>query len=130
MWQPCCMPQDANMVRLELTADEVLMLTESLTGWAGPARGTDSLAVTMGFSSLEHGLQEGPRVARAIGAGQALTVRNWTRALVAAEFAFASDVLGWGGEWTVIQGGTDSYWLGVLRGLQRKVPSDRRYLGP
>jgi hypothetical protein len=49
---------------------------------------------------------------------------------VGAEFAFASEVLGTGGEWTTIQGGSDEHWIKVLRRLQHRVPKARRFLGP
>jgi hypothetical protein len=106
------------------------MLVYGLNDWGGPAHGTDSLAVAMGFASLDDLQDDGGRIADAIAAGQALPVRDWTRAMVATEIVFVSDVLGTGIEWTVINGGTDAYWIDVLRSLQRKVPHGRRFLGP
>jgi hypothetical protein len=73
------------------------MLVYGLMDWGGPAYGTNSLAVAMGFSDLEDLQEDGDRIARAIAAGRPLSVRDWTRALVAAEFALASEVLGTGG---------------------------------
>src|SRR4051795_2823092 len=93
-------------VQVELTDDERTMLVYGLKDWGGPAHGTEALAVAMGFEGLENLCEDGDRIAVAIGAGEALTVRDWTRALVATEFVFASDVLGTGSEWTVIQAGT------------------------
>lgn len=111
-----------------LTDDERTMLVYGLKDWGGPAHGTDALALAMGFSGL-HDLQEGAeRIADAIASGHPLPVRDWTRALVATEFAFASEVLGTGGEWTTILGGRDEDWIGVLRRLQGKVPKARRFL--
>ena len=50
--------------------------------------------------------------------------------MLSAEVILASDVLGSGREFTVIQGGTDAHWFGVLRGLQVKVRASREFLGP
>jgi hypothetical protein len=124
------MPEDAKTVSVDLNEDERTMLVYGLMDWAGPAHGTDSLAVAMGFSNLEDLQEDGERIARAIGAVRPLPVRDWTRALVGAEFAFASEVLGTGGEWTTIQGGSDEHWIKVLRRLQHRVPKARRFLGP
>lgn len=123
-------PPPVKTVNLQLTDDERRMLGYGLKDWAGPAHGTDSLAVAMGFASLEDLQEDGDRIADAIADVQPLPVRDWTRAMAATEIVFASDVLGTGSEWTVLQAGTNSYWIGVLRSLQRKVPRGRRFLGP
>jgi hypothetical protein len=130
VWQPSGMSEPpVKTVSLELTEDERRMLVYGLRDWGGPAHGTDSLAVAVGFASLDHLQEDGGRIADAIAAGRALPVRDWTRAMVATEIVFVSDVLGTGSEWTVINGGTDAYWIDVLRSLQRKVPQGRRFLG-
>lgn len=131
MWQPSDMSEPpVKTVSLQLTEDERRMLVYGLKDWGGPAHGTDSLAIAMGFSNLDDLQEDGDRIADAIAAGQALPVRDWTRAMVATEIVFASEVLGTGSEWTVINAGTDAYWIDVLRSLQRKVPQGRRFLGP
>lgn len=130
LWQPLNLSEDAKTVSVDLEKDERTMLVYGLMDWGGPAYGTNSLAVAMGFSDLEDLQEDGDRIARAIAAGHPLSVRDWTRALVAAEFAFASEVLGTGGEWTTIQGGSDEHWINVLRKLQHRVPKARRFLGP
>ena len=124
------MSEDIKTVTLGLTDDERAMLVYGVRDWDGPAHGTDSLAVAMGFASLDDLQLDGARIADAIASGGALPVRDWTRALVATEVAFASELLGTGSEWTVINAGTDGYWVEVLRSLQRKVPQGRRFLGP
>jgi len=68
---------------------------------------------------------EAPALVRAIQQGRSLSVRDWTRALVATEFAFVGVVLGTGvDEWSAINGGSEEKWFGVLRRLQRKLPRD------
>lgn len=131
VWQPSVMPEPSvKTVSLQLTDDERKMLVYGLKDWGGPAHGTDSLAIAMGFAGLDDLQVDGERIADAIAAGQALPVRDWTRAMVATEIVYASEVLGTGSEWTVINAGTDAYWIDVLRSLQRKVPQGRRFLGP
>lgn len=123
-------PSEPKQISLDLTEDERRMLVWGLTDWGGPARCTESLAVAMGFEDLDDLEREADRIAEAIQAGEALTKRDWTRALFSTEVIFASDVIGTGSEWKSLIGGTDEHWLGVLRSLQRKLPKLRRFLGP
>jgi hypothetical protein len=69
-----------------------------VNGWGGPADGFHALAVAMGFESIDHAGAEAPALIRAIQQGGSLPVRDWTRALVATEFAFVSVVLGKGAD--------------------------------
>ena len=116
--------------RLDLTEDERTLLYYGLIDWFGPAHGTDSLAVAIGFADLEDLSDQGGRIAEAIYEGEAVSRRDWSRAMFAAEVCFASDVLGTGSEFTVIHAGTDAHWIDVLRRLQRKVRAAREFLGP
>jgi hypothetical protein len=122
--------QDLKPVGCELGDDERTMLVHGLRAWDGPGYATDSLALAMGFSDSNHILNEAPRIARAIADGQALSVRDWTRSLIATEFAYTSAVLGAGNEWTTIHAGSDEHWINVLRRLQQLVPHAPRHLAP
>jgi hypothetical protein len=122
------MPGVIKSVAVDLTEDERYMLVMGLDGWGGPAHPTEALAVAMGFDSVHQLEAEGERIAGEIGRREPLTVQDWTRAMVATEFAFASDSLGIGTEWVVIDGRPDQYWIRILRDLQTKVPQARRYL--
>ena len=95
----------------------------ALVDWGGPAECTESLAVAIGFAGLDGLLEQGERIAEAIYRGEAVSRRDWSRAMFSAEVIFASDVVGTGSEFTVIQGGTNAHWIGVLRDLQTKVPA-------
>ena len=117
-------------VTVDLTDDERYMLVTGLNDWGGPAHGTESLAVAMGFAGLQDFFRERERILARVEAGQPLTIRDWSRALFATELIFASDLLGTGSEWTVIQGGDDGEWMWVLRRLQAKLPASRTFLGP
>ena len=124
------MPEDERLVELDLSYDERRMLFHGLVDWSGPAECTKSLALAIGFSGLDELEVEGRRIADAIYEGNALPVRDWTRALFSTEVIFASETIGTGTEWGVIQGGTDHYWMDVLRALQQKIPVSRSSLGP
>jgi hypothetical protein len=115
-------------VAVELDADEEGMLILGLNDWGGPAYGSDALAVAMGFRDLDDLVEEAQRLIDDIRSRRPMTVHDWTRALVATEFAFASSVLGTGDEWTTIQGGDDADWIWILRRLQNKVPANRQWL--
>ena len=84
----------------------------------------------MGFAGLQDFFRESERILARVKAGLPLTIRDWSRALFATELIFASDLLGTGSEWTVIQGGDDGDWMWVLRRLQAKLPASRAFLGP
>jgi hypothetical protein len=113
------------IVPVDLDPEEREMLVRGLNDWGGPAYGSDALAVAMGFESIDKVGAEAPALIRAIQEGRSLSVRDWTRALVATEFAFVSVVLGTGvSEWSTINGGSEEKWFGVLRRLQHKLPTD------
>jgi hypothetical protein len=87
-----------NVLDFELTEYEVRVLAAGLDQWGGPGRPTHELAVALGWSSLAD-LDAGcGRLAATIQSGAAMTALDWTRALAAAEIAFASDVFGAGYE--------------------------------
>ncbi|WP_104106170.1 hypothetical protein [Nocardioides sp. 616] len=122
-------PSEPKLVSIDLTADERGMLGACLIDWGGPAHGTDSLAVALGFAGMDDLWREAERIEAAIAAGEPLTKQDWTRALVSAEIIFASDVFGTGSSWTMMNGDTDEHGIRVLRSLQRKLPAVRRFLG-
>lgn len=106
------------MLEVALTDQERLVLNRGLVEWGGPAHCTPSLAKAMGFDSVDDLLTEGYRIATDLEAGRPLTRRDWTRALLATEIAFASDVVGSGAEWSDTTGLDDVQTLRVLRLLQ------------
>jgi hypothetical protein len=112
-------------VFVELDQDERYMLMHGLLGWGGPAYGSDALAVAMGFQSIDQVYGEAAHIVDAINKNLPLSIRDWTRALVATEFAFMSTVLGTGcDQWTIINGGTEEHWFRILRRLQGKLPAE------
>ncbi|TNC33112.1 hypothetical protein [Mumia zhuanghuii] len=112
-------------VSLDLTRDEVHMLVYGLKDWSGPTDCTESLSRAFGFDGLDDFLAAGDRIANAISRREPLTVRDWTRALLATEVGWVSRVVGYSDEWDSIHAWTDEKSLQVLRSLQRKVPYDR-----
>jgi hypothetical protein len=122
--QPEVMPVEPRL-SFDLDADERALLASGLMEWFGPLEVSESLAEALGFHDVEDMFVEGERISRAIGAGEPLTARDWSRALAAVGFAFIAEA----DEWTSIRGGTDAYWIGVLRRVQRKVPLSLLRLG-
>ena len=113
------------LVAVDLDEEERLMLVQGLNDWGGPAYGSDALAVAMGFASMDQLCAEAQVLTSTLRRSEPLCIRDWTRALVATELAFASTVLGTGpDEWGTINGGSDEHWLAVLTRLQSKVPAD------
>jgi len=111
------------LIGVDLTVVERWVLNRGLVEWGGPAHCTDALAMAMGFRDVGDLHAEGGRIADELDAGRPLTRRDWTRALLAAEIVFISDVLGSGVEWPVTTGLDDVATLHALRGIQRKLAS-------
>ena len=104
------------------------MLNAGLTDWFGPAHATDVVPQLFGYSDPKEMDSDHWRIAQAIRAGEPLSLRDWTRALLSTEIIFVSEVIGDGSDWDAIYGGPDEDWMRVLRGLQLKIPHDHRTL--
>ncbi|MFZ2503887.1 MAG: hypothetical protein WAW88_14585 [Nocardioides sp.] len=108
-------------IQFRLDDDERRVLRAGLIEWGGPATCTTELAVAMGYQSLADLFEEGGRIGDAIAEGRPLSRTDWTRALLATEIAFASNVMGSGLEWPITTGFEDEATLKILRSLQRKI---------
>jgi GNAT superfamily N-acetyltransferase len=106
---------------LSLSRDERTVLCAGLIEWGGSDRCTEELAVAMGFASVADLHQTGWALAQAIRAGRPLSTRDWSRAMLATEVVFASDLVGSGLEWATTTGLGDEETLRHLRSLQRKI---------
>jgi hypothetical protein len=113
-------------VKVELTALERTMLRIGLTDWDGPNSCGDAMAQVLGFHDVEDLLDEGHRLGVAIAAGEALSRRDWTRALASLEIML-SEVLG-SGEWGAIHGYDEDELHVALLPLRRKLPTSKQYL--
>jgi hypothetical protein len=100
------------------------LLSVGLAEWGGPARLTNALAVTLGFTDKTHLLTEAQRIRTLLDDGAALSALDAARALAATEIAFASDVFGSGVEWETTTGLNDEDTMRTLRALQRKLSGD------
>jgi hypothetical protein len=108
-------------VDVALTDDERFLLERGLVEWGGPARCTEAMAVAIGFDSVADLLATGYRIADDLMKGRPLTRRDWTRALLATEVVFASDVLGSGHDWEATTGLDDASTIAVLRNVQLRL---------
>jgi len=112
-------------IGVDLTTEEIRLLTAGLVEWGGPARCTDRLAVAMGFVDVEGLFRESRSLVTAIHNAEPLLPRDWTRALLATEIVFASDVVCSGWDWRPTVGWSDEQTIHVLRQLQRKLAKVR-----
>lgn len=112
-----------DLLAVDLSDDERSMLRWGLLDWGGPASPTDDLARVMGFESDADLSAQARRIAEADWTGQRLSRRDWTRALVATEFVWASDVYGAGLDSIHTWGFTDAQGIAILRSVQRKMLS-------
>jgi hypothetical protein len=106
---------------VDLTDDERSVLDRGLVEWGGPADCTEAMAIAMGFESVANLWEEADRITDDLAAKRPMTRKDWTRALLATEIVFASDVLGSGVEWPITTGLDDAETLATLRVLQRKL---------
>lgn len=114
----------SDAARLPVLLDDMerRFLRAALLDWGGPAQPTDELAVAMGFTSADSLSREAWALWKRIEAGQVMTSDEWRRVLLAVEIVFASDVVGSGLDWRITSGISDEESVGLLRGLQRKLP--------
>jgi hypothetical protein len=77
----------------------------------------------MGFRSVTDLFEQGTRIADGIAAGHPQSRTDWTRALLATEIVFVSNVVGSGWDWAITTGFADESTLKTLRALQRKIVS-------
>ena len=108
-------------IQFRLSDEERSVLRAGLIEWGGPANCTDELAVAMGFQSVIDLFAEGARIGDAIVEGRPLSRTDWTRALLATEIVFASNVMGSGWDWPITTGFDDESTIKILRSLQRKI---------
>jgi hypothetical protein len=118
-----------NLLAVELTEDERAMLRWGLLDWGGPASPTDALVRVMGFESIADLHDNSRRIAESVWTGAGLSRRDWTRALVATEFVWASDVFGSGLESVHTFGYSDEEAVVILRSVQRKLRKAEALIG-
>jgi len=121
---------EAEFVQMDLTKDERRVLEMGLSEWGGPAACTNEMAVAMGFTGVVDLIfDDGRRLLDSLRDGAPLSRRDWTRALLATEIVFASNVLGSGLDWQTTTGLDDGVTIGLLRSLQRKLGGLRHVPG-
>ncbi|MDE0546419.1 hypothetical protein [Microbacterium sp. C7(2022)] len=115
------MMQPDDVVHVALSEAERYLLDRGLVEWGGPARCTEPMAAALGFDSVADLLESGYRIADDLSNDRPLTRRDWTRALLATEVVFASDVLGSGHDWEATTGLNDHATFRTLRELQLRL---------
>ena len=81
------------LIQFRLTDEERRVLRAGLGEWGGPAHCTEELAQAMGFRGIRDLFDDGHRIAVAIVDGLHLSRTDWTRALLATEIVFMSNVV-------------------------------------
>lgn len=109
------------VLHVDLDEEERAMLRWGLLDWGGPAKPTEELVRVMGFESVDSLYDDARRIAERVRTGEELSRRDWTRALVATEFVWASDVFGSGLDSVYTFGYPDAEAVAILRSVQRKL---------
>ncbi len=117
------MPRD-EVLNLELTDDERLLLLTGLLEFGGPALGARVVAPIVGAQSVDEFFALTDRLRAAITDRKPLTGTDWTRALVLTEICWASEVLGAASEFHSTM--SDAEALRSLRSVQRKIVTGER----
>lgn len=110
------------LVAVELSDEQRQVLIGGLRQWGGPAHCTEPMAIAMGWDGVADLHHQGRRLCDALAEDRPLTMRDWTRVLLATEIVFVSDIVGAGTEWQAVTGLDDDRTLEVLRALQVKLP--------
>jgi hypothetical protein len=84
----------------------------------------------MGFRDAATMLDEVEIIRQSLRTTSSLSGLDWTRALLALEVVFVSDVVGAAGDWRLVTGWTDEQTVKILRGLQHKLRLVRAPLPP
>jgi hypothetical protein len=114
----------SDVVSVELTDDERLLLVSGLIEWGGPARGAAVIAPLVGAASVDDFFQLTGHLENAIRSRQPLSNLDWARALALTEICWASDLLGAASEFGPNM--SDERALAALRSLQRKLVTGER----
>jgi hypothetical protein len=114
---------DAELVHIDLTDDERVLLVQGLNEYGGPGRGAPLLRPLVGLSSVGEFYYLIDRLKAAVKSDDLLSDLDWARALVLTEISWASDLLGAGIDFS--SNIRDEKAVVVLRGLQRKISGHR-----
>ena len=104
-----------------LEQSEVELLVRALLEWGGPAHASDELARGMGFTGTDDLMDRGRAFRQALRSDDPIDGVDWARILLAAEIAFASDLMGSGTEWRTTTGMADDETVAALRSIQRQL---------
>lgn len=107
-----------------LTEAERTLLLRGLECWGGPTAPSRGLLLDLGYDSAAMAYGSFERFARDIRADRAMPAADWSRALLATEIAFGSDIVGAGLDWAVYTGLPDESVIPVLRELQLRLGRD------
>lgn len=106
---------------IELTEEEVGLLTAAIWQWGGPATPTLLWAWALGSWNVRAFHKTCRRLRVAVERRDPLSRRDWLRALASTEVVFISDEVGAGSEWETVTGMDDADTVACIRGLQQKI---------
>lgn len=111
-----------------LSPTERALLAAGVVEWDGPSRATEELAQAMGFQSVVDLIDDGRRISEAIKADAPISRLDWERALVALEINWASQRFGFGRDWEMLVGFSDTMTFELLRDIQPAMRSALRHV--
>lgn len=118
------------LVEVDLNPEELLFFRQGLIQWEGPAYCSEQMAVAMGFNGIDDLYTQSSRIEKALSKRPVLSRFDWTRALLATEIVFASNVVGAAWDWEIVTPFSDIRSLKILRQVQRKLLGYLVPLGP
>jgi hypothetical protein len=119
------MMADDELVVIDLTDDERLLMFHGLNEFLGPARGAPLLTPLLGLSSVENFYTLVRRLREAMRNHESLSNLDWERALLLTEISWASAVLGAGLDFAT--NFRDEEAAPLLRSIQYKVSNYERF---
>lgn len=114
-------PAAAELVQPDLTFDQGRLLASGLSGWGGSLRPGLDVIVAMGFSDVDDFDSTRDRMIWRLLHHELMSRLDWTRALVATEIVFISDVVGGALHWESESGLYEETTLRLLRETQASL---------
>jgi hypothetical protein len=108
-------------VSIDLSGEEWKMLFHGVLELSGPGRVDDVIAQAIGYRDAADLMAHRRNLLDALNQHRPLTARDWRRAQIATEVAFASLYYGAGDDWEIMSMIDDATSIRLLRQIQGKL---------
>ena len=115
------MPDEEEVVALDLSDDEWNLLREGVLQLGGPTALDDAVSRAIGYRDTADLRAHRSSLLAEVKARRPLSRRDWRRLQIATEITFASQYYGAGSDWEICSTLDDATTIKLLRQVQRKL---------